>query len=125
MDVGGRFQRLKTGDFSGEMAPLAPDKRMAAVRAVQPVRALKVPSEAFQSFLLEHPNVAVSMLKTLVLRLREVEQRMDAWMAPWACDPLGIQPAAYSTPRTQRTRCVGRGRIAHSARSGWKPGACH
>jgi CRP-like cAMP-binding protein len=82
VDVGGRFHRLKAGDFFGEMALLAPDKRMATVRAVEPVRALQVSAEAFQSFLLERPRVAVSMLKTLVLRLREVEQRIDAWMAP-------------------------------------------
>jgi CRP-like cAMP-binding protein len=82
VDVGGRFHRLKAGNFFGEMALLVPAKRMATVRAVEPVRALKLPSEAFQSFLLEHPAVAVSMLKALVVRLREVEQRVDAWMAP-------------------------------------------
>jgi CRP-like cAMP-binding protein len=82
VDVGGRFHRLKAGNFFGEMALLVPAKRMATVRAVEPVRALKLPSEAFQSFLLEHPVVAVSMLKALVVRLREVEQRLDAWMAP-------------------------------------------
>jgi CRP-like cAMP-binding protein len=82
VDVGGRFHRLKAGNFFGEMALLVPAKRMATVRAVEPVRALKLPSDAFQSFLLEHPVVAVSMLKALVVRLREVEQRVDAWMAP-------------------------------------------
>jgi CRP-like cAMP-binding protein len=82
VDVGGRFHRLKAGNFFGEMALLVPAKRMATVRAVEPVRALKLPSEAFQSFLLDHPVVAVSMLKALVVRLREVEQRVDAWMAP-------------------------------------------
>jgi CRP-like cAMP-binding protein len=82
VDVGGRFHRLKAGNFFGEMALLVPAKRMATVRAAEPVRALKIPSEAFQAFLLEHPAVAVSMLKALVVRLREVEQRVDAWMAP-------------------------------------------
>jgi CRP-like cAMP-binding protein len=64
------------------MALLAPDRRMAAVRAVEPVRALKVSTDAFRSLLLEHPEIGVSLLRTLVLRLREVEQRIDAWMAP-------------------------------------------
>jgi CRP-like cAMP-binding protein len=82
VDVGGRFHRLKAGDFFGEMALLAPDKRMATVRAVDRVQALQVGAEAFQSYLLEHSPVAVSMLQALVLRLREVEQRIDAWMAP-------------------------------------------
>jgi CRP-like cAMP-binding protein len=82
VDVGGRFHRLRPGDVFGEMALLAPDRRMAAVRAVEPVRALKVSTDAFRSLLLEHPEIGVSLLRTLVLRLREVEQRIDAWMAP-------------------------------------------
>jgi hypothetical protein len=30
---------------------------------------------------LAHPQVALSMMQALVERLREVEQRIDAWMA--------------------------------------------
>jgi CRP-like cAMP-binding protein len=82
VDVGGRFHRLRAGDFFGEMALLAPNKRMATVRAVEPLRALQIEADAFQSYLLEHPQVAVSMLGTVVLRLREVEQRIDAWIGP-------------------------------------------
>jgi CRP-like cAMP-binding protein len=81
VEVGGRFHRLRRGDFFGEMALLAPGRRMAAVRAVEPVRAVRVPADAFRSALLDNPSLAVSMLRTLVLRLREVEQRIDAWMA--------------------------------------------
>jgi len=81
VDVGGRFHILKTGDPFGEMALVAPGKRMATVRAVEPVRVLKIPAEGFHGFLLEHPRVALAMLKTLAVRLREVEQRIDAWMA--------------------------------------------
>jgi CRP-like cAMP-binding protein len=82
VDVGGRFHRLRPGDVFGEMALLAPDRRMATVRAVEAVQALRVESEAFRSLLREHPELGVSLLRTLVLRLREVEQRIDAWMAP-------------------------------------------
>jgi CRP/FNR family transcriptional regulator, cyclic AMP receptor protein len=82
LTIGGRFHRLKAGDFFGEMALLIPDKRLATVRAVEPVRALHVSPETFESFLLDHPRVAVGMLRALSLRLREVEQRVDAWMAP-------------------------------------------
>jgi CRP/FNR family transcriptional regulator, cyclic AMP receptor protein len=80
VEVGGRFHRLRPGDFFGEMALLAPNRRLATVRAVEPVRALELPAEEFRSFLLDHPKVAVSMLTTLVQRLREVEQRIDAWI---------------------------------------------
>jgi CRP/FNR family cyclic AMP-dependent transcriptional regulator len=93
VEVGGRFHRLKPGDFFGEMSLLAPAKRMATVRATQPVRALKIPQDAFQNLLLEHPWIALSMLKELVLRLREAEQRIDAWMAPTSGIPRTWHPA--------------------------------
>jgi len=80
VDVGGRFHVLKTGDFFGEMAVIAPGPRMATVRATQPLRAIHISADDFQTFLLDHPAIAVSMLKTVVLRLREVEQRVEAWM---------------------------------------------
>jgi CRP-like cAMP-binding protein len=82
VDVGGRFHRLRPGDVFGEMAVLAPDRRMATVRAVGSVRALSVESDTFLSLLVDHCELGVSLLRTLVLRLREVEQRIDAWMAP-------------------------------------------
>jgi CRP-like cAMP-binding protein len=81
VDVGGRFHIMKAGDFFGEMALIAPGRRMATVKAEQAVKALKIPADDFQSFLLQHPSVAVAMLKAIVVRLREVEQRIDAWMA--------------------------------------------
>lgn len=81
VDVGGRFHILKAGDFFGEMALIAPSKRMATVKAESAVDALMIPADGFQTFLLEHPRVAVAMLKAIVVRLREVEQRIDAWMA--------------------------------------------
>jgi CRP/FNR family cyclic AMP-dependent transcriptional regulator len=81
VDVGGRFHVLRPGDFFGEMALLAPGKRMATVRAEGDVRTLRISAERFREFLSERPSVALSMLKMLVLRLREVEQRIDAWMA--------------------------------------------
>jgi CRP-like cAMP-binding protein len=81
VQVGGRFHILKAGDMVGEMAVLAPGTRMATVTAESDVRALRVPEDAFQRFLLNHPAVALSIMKQLVIRLREVEQRIDAWMA--------------------------------------------
>ena len=81
VDVGGRFHILKPGDFFGEMALLAPGPRMATVRTEVDVEAIQIGAESFQSFLLEHPAVSLSMMKQLVVRLREVEQRIDAWMA--------------------------------------------
>jgi CRP-like cAMP-binding protein len=54
---------------------------MATVRAVEPLHVLKVYADDFRSLLLSRPQIAPSMLRTLALRLREVERRIDAWMA--------------------------------------------
>jgi CRP-like cAMP-binding protein len=51
VNVGGRSHDLGPGDVFGEMAILAPGKRMATVRTVSTVTALRVPADAFQAFL--------------------------------------------------------------------------
>jgi CRP-like cAMP-binding protein len=81
VEVGGRFHVLGAGDVVGEMAVLARGTRIATVRAESDVMALRFEESTFQAFLMDHPAVALSMMKQLVLRLREVEQRIDAWMA--------------------------------------------
>ena len=80
VDVGGRFHRLERGDFFGEMAVLAGRPREATVRAVEPLEALQIPADEFQAFLAGNPQVAVGMLKSLVERLREVQDRLDTWI---------------------------------------------
>jgi CRP-like cAMP-binding protein len=76
VDVGGRYHRLERGDFFGEMAVLAGKPREASVKAVEPVEA----ADDFQAFLVENPHVALGMLKSLVERLREVQDRLDTWI---------------------------------------------
>jgi CRP-like cAMP-binding protein len=80
VDVGGRFHRLEQGDFFGEMAVLASQRREATVKAVEPVEALRIPADGLQALLLENPKVALGMLKSLVERLREVQDRLDTWI---------------------------------------------
>jgi CRP-like cAMP-binding protein len=80
VDVGGRFHRLEGGDFFGEMAVLAGKRREATVRAVEPIEALRIRADGLQTFLLENPKVAVAMLRSLVERLREVQDRLDTWI---------------------------------------------
>jgi CRP-like cAMP-binding protein len=80
VDVGGRFHRLERGDFFGEMAVLAGKPREATVKAVEPVEVLRIPADEFQAFLRQNPEVAVGMLKSLVERLREVQDRLDTWI---------------------------------------------
>ena len=80
VDVGGRYHRLERGDFFGEMAVLAGKPREATVKAVEPLEALRIPADEFQTFLLASPQIAVGMLKSLVERLREVQDRLDTWV---------------------------------------------
>lgn len=80
VDVGGRYHRLQRGDFFGEMAVLAGKPREATVKAVEPLEALRIPGEEFQTFLSSNPQIAVGMLKSLVERLREVQDRLDTWI---------------------------------------------
>jgi CRP/FNR family transcriptional regulator, cyclic AMP receptor protein len=80
VDVGGRFHRLERGDFFGEMAVLAGKPREATVKAVEPLEALRIPADDFQRFLSGNPQIAVGMLKSLVERLREVQDRLDTWV---------------------------------------------
>jgi CRP-like cAMP-binding protein len=81
VDVGGRYHKLTSGSFFGEMALIGSTKRMASVKAAEPVQALRIGADEFRAFVLAHPQVALSMMQALVERLREVEQRIDAWMA--------------------------------------------
>jgi CRP-like cAMP-binding protein len=80
VDVGGRYHRLERGDFFGEMAVLAGQPREASVKAVEPLEALRIPADDFQAFLAANPEIAVGMLKSLVERLREVQDRLDTWI---------------------------------------------
>jgi CRP-like cAMP-binding protein len=80
VDVGGRFHRLERGDFFGEMAVLAGKPREATVKAVEPLEALRIPGDDFQAFLRDNPQLAVAMLRSLVERLREVQDRLDTWI---------------------------------------------
>jgi CRP-like cAMP-binding protein len=81
VDVGGRYHDMRAGSFFGEMALIHGGRRGATVRAVEPVEALMIPGEDFRTFLLAHPSVAVTMLETLVRRLHEIQQRVEAWMS--------------------------------------------
>jgi K+:H+ antiporter len=80
VDVGGRYHDLNAGSFFGEMALIHGGRRGATVKAVEAVEALMIPAEDFRAFLLEHPSIAVTMLETLVGRLHEVQQRIEAWI---------------------------------------------
>jgi CRP-like cAMP-binding protein len=79
VEVGGRVHKPGPGQALGEMALFSQKRRTATVKALEPVEALKVPAERFHEFLLENPAVAVAVLEQVVERLREVQDRVEAW----------------------------------------------
>jgi CRP/FNR family cyclic AMP-dependent transcriptional regulator len=69
-------RRLKGGDYVGEIAMIDPDApRSATVTAVTDVRLAHLSAWDFRPFVIENPEVAWDLLRTLAKRLREAEQR--------------------------------------------------
>ncbi len=79
VDVGGRFHDMKQGEFFGEMGIITGRKRMATVKAADRLDALRIGAKELENFLLHQPRVTLAMMKSLVERLREVQERIDAW----------------------------------------------
>jgi CRP-like cAMP-binding protein len=79
VEVGGTHHDLKDGDFFGEMALVAGKERTATVKAIEPVEVLTIGADDFQRFAMHHPQVGLAMLKGLVERLREVQDRVEGW----------------------------------------------
>ena len=79
LDVGGRVHKPGAGQVVGEMALFSRKNRTATVTATGPVEALKIPADRFHEFLLQNPTVAVGILEQVVERLREVQNRVEAY----------------------------------------------
>jgi CRP-like cAMP-binding protein len=63
-------QRLRPGDFFGEISLLDRGPRMATVVAETPVRTMSLSSWNFRAALREHPSMAIKMLEELARRVR-------------------------------------------------------
>jgi CPA2 family monovalent cation:H+ antiporter-2 len=79
VEVAGDSHDLAQGDFFGEMALMAGKERTATVTAKEDFKALRIGADDFQRFLLQHPQVGLSMLKGLIERWRDVQERLEAW----------------------------------------------
>jgi hypothetical protein len=67
-----------TGDFVGEMAILESAPRSATLRAHGGVRTLVIEGDAFHTILLDRPQVAVSVLRRMSTRVRELNEKIGA-----------------------------------------------
>ena len=69
--IGGkRINRLKTGDFFGELALLDGGPRTATVTATTDMKLLALTEWVFRGLLIEHPSIALRTLEAMAARLR-------------------------------------------------------
>jgi CRP-like cAMP-binding protein len=66
------LNRLRPGDFFGEISTLLEEKLTADVTAETPMRVLEIPGPKLEAFLLSYPKVMLRMLVTEARRLQEV-----------------------------------------------------
>ncbi|HUG34065.1 MAG TPA: Npt1/Npt2 family nucleotide transporter [Anaerolineales bacterium] len=66
------------GEFVGEMAILESMPRSATLRARGEVRMLLIEGGAFNSIMMDRPEVAISVLKHMSSRVREINERIGA-----------------------------------------------
>ena len=71
IEQGGRsIAELGPGEVVGELAVLSPGARTATAEVIEPGRFLRVGAEVMDELLLDHPDVARSIIEVLVRRLR-------------------------------------------------------
>jgi len=69
---GEELNRLRQGDFFGEISTLLDEPLTADITAETPVRVLEIPGPRLEAFLLSYPKVMLRMLVTEARRLQEV-----------------------------------------------------
>ena len=71
-DENTRFAELGPGRVVGEMAVLDPEPRSASVTALEDTSLLRIDKDAFDSVLVDHPDIAQAVIQVLCRRLREM-----------------------------------------------------
>ena len=69
---------LKAGEIFGEMSLIVPGPRSATVRAATDVECLETSYEEFIAAIQSNPAYAVEFMKTLVLRLRQMNAMLES-----------------------------------------------
>jgi len=69
---GEELNRLRQGDFFGEISTLLDEPLTADITAETPVRVLEIPGPRLKAFLISYPQVMYRILVTEARRLQEV-----------------------------------------------------
>jgi CRP-like cAMP-binding protein len=69
------------GDLLGEISALGGEPRSATVRALEPIDALALAAEDFQTLLDEHPRIALAILRVVIAHLREADRQQFEFAA--------------------------------------------
>jgi CRP/FNR family cyclic AMP-dependent transcriptional regulator len=96
---------LKEGDFLGEFSLIDEKTRSASVVCLQDTRALLLTRDSFSKLLGKHPEIASQMLRTLVGRIRNTNDRVTR---PAANPPAGPQPAPPPRPPVEESTPSGK-----------------
>jgi CRP-like cAMP-binding protein len=72
---GWRVATLGPGDFFGEIAILGDGLRSASVRAETPLHCLVLPNGKLERLILDHPQVGINLIRTVIGRFRDVAGR--------------------------------------------------
>lgn len=81
---------LREGDFLGEFSIIDDKTRSASVICLQDTRCLLLTRDSFSRLLKKYPEIAAQMLRTLVARIRNTNERMS--------QPTGSPPPPTSAP---------------------------
>lgn len=68
---------VKAGDFIGEMALLDDEVRSASAQAVEDTEVLTLSHRNFRDFIIDNPAIALKIMKTLSVRLRETNKEIE------------------------------------------------
>lgn len=88
---------LKEGDSLGEFSIIDEKTRSAHVICLEETRCLLLTRDSFQKVMKKHPEIANQMLRTLVGRIRTVNERIVTAPAPSATPSLTPAPGVAAT----------------------------
>ena len=72
-----RFAELGSGRVVGEMAVLDPEPRSASVTALEDSSLLRIEKDAFESVMVDHPDIAQAVIQVLCRRLRDMLKKEE------------------------------------------------